>query len=141
MVEFVSSSSAFEDLERRRNKKTPEQKVQEYLDWLRQNAEFLEDNGQEFILIRDKHFGDRAKKRNIKKILMPIHDIDALSNRPAINEYLAGIGSEGEVRKKENGDDDKNGVFGDVKKFPIVELDEKIDFNEYDITDKCVVVR
>jgi len=60
-----------------------------------------------------------AKKRGIKKILVPVHDIGALTNRPDIEEYL------------------KN-KYSEAKK---VKLDEKNDFNEYNITEKCVVVR
>ncbi len=60
-----------------------------------------------------------AKKRGIKKILVPVHDSGALTNRPDLEDYL-------------------QNKYSEAKK---VKLDEKNEFNEYNITEKCVVVR
>lgn len=62
-----------------------------------------------------------CRARGIKKILFPIHQKGALSNRPALLSYLKG--------------------FNDKEKFPVLPLDEEVNFNGYDIKDSCVVLR
>jgi hypothetical protein len=57
--------------------------------------------------------------QGVTKILCPLHNEGALTNRPSIAEYL---------KKK----------YSTARR---VKLDEEIDFNGYNITDSCVVLR
>jgi len=60
-----------------------------------------------------------CRARGIKKILLPLHNQNALSNRPSLQEYFEAF-------------------YADA---PRVTLDQRFDFNGYDATEACVVVR
>ena len=71
---------------------------------------------EEFI---EKYLLPICREQGIGLLLCPLHNHGALTNRPSVEEYL---------KKK----------YSEARR---VKLDETIDFNGYNITDSCVVLR